>query len=179
MDDYLSETPEENALTPAQWWQILRPLLSGVQHLHSAGIVHRDIKPANVVLRDSNPTTPVIIDFGAARNRSELLTQIIGSGMYMDPVIADFGAWQPDYSWDIYSLAVLSFEAMFPLDFAELSDSVDKKESTYDQVRDVMCRRFARSSNHFLHALAAPLDKDPAGEAQTDRRLANADGSSY
>lgn len=157
LDGYLSV---HAPLTPVQWWQTFRPLLSGVQHLHAAGIVHRDIKPANIVLRDSNPAAPVIIDFGAARDKDDFLTQIIGSGMYMDPTIADFGALQPDPSWDIYSLAVLSFEAMFSLEFAELSSSVDKKESRYDQARDKMRQHFVRSPSSFLQAIGVPLDKD-------------------
>lgn len=157
LDDYLSV---HAPLTPVQWWQTFRPLLSGVQHLHAADIVHRDIKPANVVLRDSNPAAPVIIDFGAARDRDDFLTHIIGSGMYMDPTIADYGALQPDPGWDIYSLAVLSFEAMFSLEFEELSSSVAKKESRYDQARDKMRQHFARSPSSFLQAIGVPLDKD-------------------
>ena len=157
LDEYLSV---HAPLTPVQWWQTFRPLLSGVQHLHAAGIVHRDIKPANVVLRDSNPAVPVIIDFGAARDRDDFLTQTIGSGMYMDPTIADYGALQPDPSWDIYSLAVLSFEAMFALEFAELSSAIDKKESRYDQAHDKMRQHFVRSPSSFLQAIGVPLHKD-------------------
>lgn len=134
LDEYLSE--RDTRLEPSLWWQTLRPLMSGVQHLHSAEIVHRDIKPENVMLRDSSPDKPVIIDFGAARNMNKLLSQHIGTGMYMDPIIADYGALQPDPKWDLYSLAILSYEAMFPVDFSELKRSVKKKEDTYSQVHD-------------------------------------------
>ena len=156
LDDYLSE--RDTRLEPSLWWRTLRPLLSGVQHLHSAEIVHRDIKPANVVLRNSNPDTPVIIDFGAAKNMKEFLSQAIGSGMYMDPTIVEYGPWQPDPRWDLYSLAVLSYEAMFPVEFAELRSLVKRRENSYRQVRDKMRRQLMNSSDFFLQAIAAPLD---------------------
>jgi len=156
LDEYLSE--RDTRLEPSLWWQTLRPLMSGVQHLHSAGIVHRDIKPENVMLRDSSPDKPVIIDFGAARNMNKLLSRHIGTDMYMDPIIADYGALQPDPKWDLYSLAILSYEAMFPVEFAELSSSVEKRENTYSQVHDKMRRQLVASPNSFLQAIVAPLD---------------------
>lgn len=46
--------------------EVLEPLLDGVALVHKSGFLHRDIKPDNVVIRRSDGT-PVLIDFGAAR----------------------------------------------------------------------------------------------------------------
>lgn len=39
-------------------------ILSGLEHLHSKGVIHRDLKPANILLQAE---TPRIADFGIAR----------------------------------------------------------------------------------------------------------------
>lgn len=43
------------------------PLLDGLSIIHNAGYMHRDIKPANILVRESD-RSPVLIDFGAARD---------------------------------------------------------------------------------------------------------------
>ena len=46
---------------------VARPLLEGLQAVHSAGVLHRDIKPTNIIVRRSDER-PVLIDFGAAKH---------------------------------------------------------------------------------------------------------------
>nr|WP_269330432.1 serine/threonine-protein kinase [Kineosporia babensis] len=53
--------------------------------IHQAGVVHRDLKPANVMM---SPEGPRVIDFGVARNLSNLTTQaskLFGTPAYMSP----------------------------------------------------------------------------------------------
>ncbi len=45
--------------------RFIAPLLDGLEDVHRAGFLHRDIKPGNILLRLDG--TPVLIDFGAAR----------------------------------------------------------------------------------------------------------------
>ena len=40
-------------------------LLNGLREVHSHKLLHLDLKPSNIYLRNDN--TPVLIDFGAAR----------------------------------------------------------------------------------------------------------------
>lgn len=45
---------------------VIVPIVEGVAHLHSVGMLHRDIKPANILIRRDDER-PVLIDFGAAK----------------------------------------------------------------------------------------------------------------
>lgn len=43
---------------------VLMGLIDVVDYLHTNDWVHRDIKPDNIILKDSNPEMPVLLDFG-------------------------------------------------------------------------------------------------------------------
>ena len=69
-------------LTENEIYEIIDPLLDGLERVHMSGFLHRDIKPGNIYLRDDG--SPVLIDFGAARQalgeRSRSLTRIFTPG---------------------------------------------------------------------------------------------------
>ena len=46
-------------------------LLTILEVYHDAGIGHRDIKPDNIILRNGNPVSPMLIDFGMSFNIDE------------------------------------------------------------------------------------------------------------
>lgn len=150
----LSDYLEGHApLTPPVWWQTLKPILSGLHHLHAKGLVHRDIKPANIILRDGRPQQPVIVDFGAARKQDKDLSQIILSAVYADPKIQWSNFRKPETSWDIYSLAVVSFEAMFPDDFEELVD-----DHPVPEAHEYMKQYLAGHDSRFCQAIGKGLE---------------------
>ena len=60
--------------TEQQLLHFLLPLADGLAYIHSQGVLHRDIKPANVFIRRSDGS-PVIIDFGAAKQNFALASQ--------------------------------------------------------------------------------------------------------
>jgi hypothetical protein len=104
--------------------------LSEVLHcVHSAGILHRDIKPSNIGFTKTG--IPKLLDFGLARmlgdrggsqpplaelaeeaaSTSLLGTEgIVGTPLYMSPEAISNAA--PDASFDLWSLAVVLFEAI-------------------------------------------------------------------
>ena len=53
-------------------------LLNGLREVHSNKLLHLDIKPANIYIR--NDGTPVLIDFGAARQT------LTGEGLKLNPM---------------------------------------------------------------------------------------------
>jgi hypothetical protein len=56
---------------------MLMPLLDGLERVHASGLLHRDIKPHNIIIRDDG--SPVLIDFGAARQAIGVLSQSIST----------------------------------------------------------------------------------------------------
>ena len=65
-------------LSEAQVMPLLTPLLDGLEVVHKAGFLHRDIKPGNIYVRDDG--TPVLLDFGSARQNSSELTSVVSPG---------------------------------------------------------------------------------------------------
>ncbi|VAW56043.1 hypothetical protein MNBD_GAMMA07-947 [hydrothermal vent metagenome] len=56
---------------------IFIPMLNGLKLVHNEGFIHRDIKPANIYIRSDS--SPVLIDFGAARKTAGAATRSITS----------------------------------------------------------------------------------------------------
>jgi serine/threonine protein kinase len=88
-------------LGEAQAAAIVAPLLDGLEVVHKAGFLHRDIKPGNVYVRDDS--TPVLLDFGSARQKSSELTAVVSPGYAPFEQYHTQGKQGP---WsDIYALA--------------------------------------------------------------------------
>ena len=64
--------------------KMIQGILSGLEHLHSKGVIHRDLKPENILLQSN---TPRIADFGIARlmQSTSNSTQATGTPAYMAP----------------------------------------------------------------------------------------------
>jgi len=75
---------DEHALTV-----LMDRLGRALSAIHARGLVHRDLKPSNIILRESCPAVPVLVDFGLAKlvyDRSlTLADERYGTPAYMAP----------------------------------------------------------------------------------------------
>ncbi|MEM9248698.1 MAG: protein kinase [Pseudomonadota bacterium] len=62
---------------PAELTQMLRCLLDAIGFVHAEGMLHRDISPDNILIRPDG--TPVLIDFGAAREQASKQSRILSA----------------------------------------------------------------------------------------------------
>lgn len=118
---------------PDNYWRILRQILEALAHIHAQGIIHRDLKPMNIFI-DENQNVK-IGDFGLAKNVHNLrivnnspqkldilksveeLTSEIGTTLYVaDEVLNGNGNYNEKV--DLYSLGIIFFEMIYPLDTA-------------------------------------------------------------
>jgi len=96
-------------LNEAEIYDVIDPLLEGLERVHATGFLHRDIKPGNIYIRDDG--SPVLIDFGAARQalggRSQNLTRIFTPGYAPHEQYETSGHQGP---WtDIYALGAVMY----------------------------------------------------------------------
>src|SRR4051794_7295087 len=108
----LRDAIERGPLSPARAVEVLRGVAGALDHAHGEGIVHRDVKPANVLLgRDGRIK---LADLGIATavegTRITMSGTVLGTAAYMAP--EQLEGHKPGPASDIYSLAVLAWEAL-------------------------------------------------------------------
>ena len=107
------ELAAEGTLSETRVRHILGALTAGLEPVHAKGLLHRDIKPANVMLRLKDDT-PVLIDFGAARQvigqQSRSVTSVLTPGYAAIELYETHGHQGP---WtDIYALGALAYVSL-------------------------------------------------------------------
>jgi serine/threonine protein kinase len=106
LDDVLAE---RGRLEPGQVVAIAAPVAEALASAHRRGVLHGDVKPANVLFTSDGE--PLLTDFGVARTLGHLTSdQVTGTAEFLAPELLD-GA-QPDPRADIYSLAVVCYQAL-------------------------------------------------------------------
>jgi serine/threonine-protein kinase PpkA len=103
-----------DGLSLAEAISVVVQIAGALQFAHESGVVHRDLKPANIMFRDAH--TPVLTDFGIARQKDAASTRLTQTGMmigtptYMSPEQAM--ANEVDGRSDQYSLGILFYEML-------------------------------------------------------------------
>mmetsp|Transcript_25377 Transcript_25377/g.22512 ORF Transcript_25377/g.22512 Transcript_25377/m.22512 type:complete len:313 (+) Transcript_25377:193-1131(+) len=90
--------------------ELMRKILSAVQHLHEHNICHRDLKPENFLFKNNKENAEIkIIDFGLSKKFSKLetdMTTIVGTPFYVAPEVL---SGQYDTQCDLWSCGVILY----------------------------------------------------------------------
>lgn len=118
----------QGRLDEEQVQRTLGPIMNGLQLVHEADVLHRDIKPHNIMFRD--PDTPVLIDFGAARQITMSKSRSVGA--IVSPPYApleqysrrgNVGPWT-----DIYALAAVAYRCLTGHGLPDAPDRVEQDD---------------------------------------------------
>ena len=152
-------------MSKMHWWRILRPLLYGMNHIHSKPgdddsrkIVHGDIKPANIILKDEDDARPVLVDFGGAGIVGRMRDRWVYTELYACPEARSGDGPHPYF--DVFSVAVVSYEAMFGSIPTKVVKDQGRQRTEPDTAR--MRRRLERRHDGFLNAIARAMHPNPS-----------------
>ncbi|MEM9305061.1 MAG: serine/threonine-protein kinase [Pseudomonadota bacterium] len=104
------------------------PLTEALGLIHRRGLVHGDIKPANIMIQRDG--TPVLMDFGAAREQGGRGGVAIGSPRFMAP--EQFAGLPPTPASDIFAFGVVLARALsgrYPWE----ADSLEALEQAFER----------------------------------------------
>jgi len=144
-------------------------VMDGLQAIHDAGFIHRDIKPGNLYIRADG--SPVLIDFGSARQTSQQetseMTTLVSQGYtpleQYSPNFGDQGPWT-----DIYSLAASVYHGVAgtrPDD--ALNRSASLLSSNPDPLPKLTSLQKENYSAAFCRAIDSALELKPAERPQS------------
>lgn len=139
------------------------PIFDGLGAIHRFGFIHRDIKPGNIYLRGDG--TPVLIDFGSARETSrqetgEMTTLVSHGYTPLEQYSSSYGEQGP---WtDVYSLAATLYEGVTGMrpDTA-LNRAACRMRNRPDIVAPLATADYPAFTEDFLGAIAAGLCLEP------------------
>ena len=103
---------EFSPIAPAKAIQIMKQLISAIEHAHDYQIIHRDIKPQNILVDQSGNVK--ITDFGIATTLTATsytkTNSVIGTVHYLSPEQARGGV--ASHKSDIYALGIVLYELL-------------------------------------------------------------------
>lgn len=145
------------------------PIIDGLKDIHKFDFIHRDIKPANIYIREDG--TPVLIDFGSARQTtqqqtSEITTLVSQGYTPLEQYSANYGDQGP---WtDIYAMAATIYEGIVGKKPEEsLSRSACLMRSKPDPLEQLDARLYPGFDQNFLDAVIEGLKLEPEGRPQS------------
>lgn len=169
---------EPDLLTPAYIMELNRALLAALEYLHRDApergkdrLLHRDIKPANI--RIDPLDTPVVIDFGAARQETKAQSRAAGtfrvvSDGYSPNEFYVAGTEQGPAS-DLYSLAATLYHCISGSAPAPADERAQKVSNDEEDPYVPIAGRFPAHDPRLLalidRALSRPLRQRPVDAA--------------
>lgn len=118
-----ADTPEDRAAV-RRVVEFIVDAAKAIDAAHEQGVIHRDLKPRNLMVRPDG--TPVVLDFGLAREEASLhsTADAAGTPQYMSPEQVAGHRVRLDRRTDVYSMGVTLYECLtLRRPFQELSHS--------------------------------------------------------
>ena len=133
LGNFLNEYKKRNHKPPSEEivQYIMRQIIEGIKYLHNKKIIHRDLKLENIILHYEDENDRInnnimkakikIFDFGFAKylKKGELTKTILGTPLYMDPIlllkskaIPEYKDYEYDEKVDIWSLGILFYRLL-------------------------------------------------------------------
>ena len=121
-------------LTESKALSIITKVGNALSFVHQQGLLHRDIKPANILLRSSD-LTPVLIDFGLAREfiSQQSMSMTNSRTESFAPIEqyqrqGNFGPWTDVYALAATLYVLLTAELPIPAKFREYAELPSPKQ---------------------------------------------------
>ncbi|ORX62798.1 Pkinase-domain-containing protein [Hesseltinella vesiculosa] len=109
---------------------VMKSVLTGIEYLHSHGVVHRDLKPENLLFKSRDSDDLVICDFGIAKSDASTATldSVCGSPGYVAPEVLlrkKYGAPVDMWAVGVITYTLLcGYQPFQAEDQAELTDEI-------------------------------------------------------
>jgi tetratricopeptide (TPR) repeat protein len=150
---------ETGRLPPRDLIDLSLQLADALSLVHRRGLVHGDIKPANIMIQRDG--TPVLMDFGAAREQGGRIAVALGSPRFMAP--EQFAGQAATPACDLFAFGVVIFQALSGR-YPWPADSLEALETAHEQGDDAAMRGIPWRFRRLLKDLLArdPHDRPDA-----------------
>jgi len=156
---------------------LIRPLADALDYIHDMGVVHRDLKPENIRVRSDR--TPVILDFGIAKDAQTSSLSRTGTGLgtvaYMAPEQYVDASKRVGPSADRYALGMITYELLsgqLPWDTDRSEFQVLTMKATGD-VRP-LAEAVSGLPDHVIAAITRMTSIEPGGRFRTSQDFIDA-----
>jgi eukaryotic-like serine/threonine-protein kinase len=157
----LSDLISPDGMDARRLLEILRPLASAIDYAHEHGVVHRDVKPANILIGEDRQVKLVDLGTATAGHMTQITAEneVMGTLAYIAPErLSGESVGEP--ACDIYSLAVVAFEALTGRP-PHRADAPGELLARASQGPPDIAEALPHAPPSLAHVLAQGMDPDP------------------
>lgn len=153
---------------------IVRDVAAALDHAHAQGVVHRDVKPANVLIGSDGAAKLADLGIATAAESTRITRSgtVLGTAAYMAPEQLEGEEAGP--AADVYSLAVLAFEALSGRKAREGTTPMEIAHRTATEPPPDLHDAWPGAPARAAEALKRGMARDPASRPASAGELADA-----